>query len=362
MKKILYLMHISWDGIKQRPHFIAENLSKVYDTSIFYASYLADLKLVNNSHENLFLKSFYQLPLRYRIGLISQINNWYLKIYFKYILKNCEYDFIWITFPELYELLPKNLHLKIIYDCMDDAISFGDNVRLNDRLLDQEKKLIKDASIIFASSNNLIKKLNDRYKCENKIFLVRNAFGGNILDVTKQNSMSNKKNIKIGYVGSVSKWFDFESIKSSLENFKDIEYHMIGPIDRSININEHKHERVIFHGPVNHTHLYEYVKDFDCMIMPFEINELVLSVDPVKLYEYINYDKPIISVFYDELNHFSPYVYFYSELDDLNSVINYLIKNNFPKKYSNHERLVFLKNNSWSERTRIISEKINNFD
>ena len=41
------------------------------------------------------------------------------------------------------------------------------------------------------------------------------------------------------------------------------------------------------------------------MIMPFKLNELVKSVDPVKLYEYINYNKPIISIFYQEIKRYS---------------------------------------------------------
>ena len=36
MKKILYLMHVPWGWIKQRPHFIAENLSKYYKVNVFY--------------------------------------------------------------------------------------------------------------------------------------------------------------------------------------------------------------------------------------------------------------------------------------------------------------------------------------
>ena len=33
--KLLYLMHAPWSWIKQRPHFIAEELSKIYILSVF---------------------------------------------------------------------------------------------------------------------------------------------------------------------------------------------------------------------------------------------------------------------------------------------------------------------------------------
>ena len=40
MKKIVYLMHVDWNWIKQRPHFIAGELSHFYDVEIFYRSSL----------------------------------------------------------------------------------------------------------------------------------------------------------------------------------------------------------------------------------------------------------------------------------------------------------------------------------
>ena len=34
MKKMLYCMHIGWNWIKQRPHFIAEELANEYDLTV----------------------------------------------------------------------------------------------------------------------------------------------------------------------------------------------------------------------------------------------------------------------------------------------------------------------------------------
>ena len=36
MKRILYLSHISWNWIKQRPQFIAEQLAKDYIVDVYY--------------------------------------------------------------------------------------------------------------------------------------------------------------------------------------------------------------------------------------------------------------------------------------------------------------------------------------
>ena len=38
--------------------------------------------------------------------------------------------------------------------------------------------------------------------------------------------------------------------------------------------------------------------------MPFVVNDLIKSVDPVKLYEYLAFKVPVISVYYPEIKYF----------------------------------------------------------
>ena len=35
-KKMLYIMHIDWNWIKQRPQFLVEELSQYYDVTVVY--------------------------------------------------------------------------------------------------------------------------------------------------------------------------------------------------------------------------------------------------------------------------------------------------------------------------------------
>jgi len=109
-------------------------------------------------------------------------------------------------------------------------------------------------------------------------------------------------------------------------------------------------DRIKFHGVINHDDLYNYVKHLDCFIMPFKLNKLVKSVDPVKLYEYINYNKPIFSVYYDELDYFSQFVHFYSNTNELIDLLKQTIENGFTDKHEGSKRINFLKENSWDIR------------
>jgi hypothetical protein len=132
-----------------------------------------------------------------------------------------------------------------------------------------------------------------------------------------------------------------------------MEYHFIGPIELKNVLIE---DRIKFYGTIEHKELYDHVKDFDCFVMPFKINELIQSVDPVKIYEYINFDKPIISVYYKELEYFSNFIYFYSNTEELLELLYQMVNKGFLRKYSNEERVKFLKKNSWDVRVKEIQD------
>lgn len=359
-KKILYFMHVDWDWIKQRPHYIAEELSKKYDTLIMYP-HMKRSHLTKNKKDDLKLRAIFHVPFRNRIDLLNTIDRLLIKKYIEFVLKIYKPDYIWITFPDLFKVIPLDHKSKIIYDCMDDVGEFDNDECIKSELINLEIKLIRDSSTIFVSSENLMHIINNREYCKYKTILIRNAFGGNKLNIDSPDKSKIKKSIyKICYIGTVSSWFDFDSLYFCVQNIENIEFHIIGPVD--VNNKNWFHDRIILHGPVNHDELYSYIKEFDCMIMPFRVNKLVMSVDPVKLYEYINYNKPIISIYYKEIERFSKYVSFYSTKEELLNVVNDMINTGFITKYNEKEREELLDNNSWKIRASKIVRYLEKID
>lgn len=351
-------MHIDWNWNKQRPQFIAEGLSDYFDIKVIY---MVSKRFLFKNHKSstnnkLDVVPAFRLPF-YENRWIYELNKLYLKTYFNFIIKKFKPDFIWITFPQLFDYIQSGTSCKIIYDCMDLAtgFEFSDDFRL--KVADQEKKLIKESDFVFASSKKLYSKLIEEYQCGNKLFLIRNAFGGQIISDKNIPKQNDKEPIyKIGYVGSINESFDFKKILLTLDHKENIEYHLIGPLDQVEEINN---ERIKFHGFIEYDKLYENVKNFDALIVPFKITERILAADPGKIYGYINYNKPIISVYYEELSYFSEFIYFYSSGEDLLKLLNDLSEGGFVRKYSNEERINFLKNNSWDVRVNEIREYLN---
>jgi len=82
---------------------------------------------------------------------------------------------------------------------------------------------------------------------------------------------------------------------------------------------------------------------------PFEVNDIVRSVDPVKLYEYIWLGKPILCVRYPEIERFDPFVLFYRTQEEYKQQLEAVMAKE-KIKYSNEQAACFLAENNWEKR------------
>ena len=349
--KILYIMNVDWKWIKQRPHFVAEGLAKKHEIMLYYPySYHRNKDMFCENHAEIIQPhKYYNLPFRRRYKLVNIMNNWYLYCFFTFIVSIKHPDVIWLGGdPDVACYLSKKNLGKVVYDCMDDYYAMSKN----NEVMEKEKKIVNNCRHIFVSSLNLKNKVIERYRLDKrKVTLVRNGYDGKIIDNFGRDKL--REEYIIAYIGTVSSWFDFELIEFIVNKVDNVQFHIIGPIKSTVIEQCKKLGKmgVVFYGSMEHDLLYDFVSNVDCLIMPFIISEVTLSVDPVKLYEYINFNKNIISIKYPEIERFSGFVNFYSTRDEAVNVIIKLKKN---KKitYVNDERLKFLNNNSWDDRIK----------
>ena len=122
-KSILYLMHVPWQWIKQRPHFIAEKLGDFFHVDVMYEYSFNKKLLVNNEVNNdIKVNPLYKLPFsKYKI--ITVINNILIKFQIKKIVN--QFSYIWITDPTLYYKIKKDLpNEAILVYGLDDFANF----------------------------------------------------------------------------------------------------------------------------------------------------------------------------------------------------------------------------------------------
>lgn len=351
--RMIYIENVEWNHIKARPQYIAEKLSEDFDVTVYspYSYKLGKSNFtVDGNCEVQFVK---KLPFEGRSAVISKINHWYKKKFFKKKITN-EIQTVFVTYPEAYDYIPTNYKGVVIYDCMDNMLEFDMSDERKKKVRDLEKALYERADIVFVSSENLKNRLFERYFPKRNCWLIRNGYDGKIATVTNESDVAHEK-FKVCYFGTISSWFDFDVIQKSLNEIPELEYEFIGPIEKTITPLQHK--RIKYIPPLPHSELQQATKDADAYILPFKVNNLIEAVDPVKFYEYINFSKNIISVYYDEIARFTDFVWFYKDTNQYIEILKNLMQDN-GRKYTQQMRLKFLEENTWDKRAQAMCEVI----
>ena len=252
-KQILYIMNVDWDWIKQRPQYLAEELTKYFFVDVVLPIKYRKHNNVKDRERQIPLNYWFQLPFG-RFSMIRKINNWLIYFYLKFIIKLQDYDLIWMATPIYFSVVKKIISdkQKVIYDCMDDSVEFPSLKGVQEYCLN-EKQLIERADHVFFSANYLRRVILKRYHINNiDSTIINNALIPKWVSVENSKKKIADGKIHIIYIGTIAQWFDFELIEKSLEKFSNIQYEFYGPIDKGVIFN---HSRVIFHGPIPHSEL-----------------------------------------------------------------------------------------------------------
>jgi glycosyltransferase involved in cell wall biosynthesis len=273
---------------------------------------------------------------------------------------------VYVTSPAFFPSIAHIRDKKIIYDCMDDLLEFTLTVRLKTRFFRYEKKLIQKSYLVVFSSNYLKNVVEKRAPFAFSSIVVNNA----IQIPEKHTEISQQKNNSldsifcgrqhriISYIGTVSDWFDYDLLVKAANN-KAVQFYIFGPVEHHFN----PAENVLFFGPRRHDEVFYIMEKSDALIMPFMLTQLIQSVNPVKLYEYIYSGKPVISIRYEEALQFEKYVYLYNagDIDSLQKTLDELERNNYTPKASPHEMRNFVLDNTWEKRIDTLLPYLNNY-
>jgi hypothetical protein len=191
-------------------------------------------------------------------------------------------------------VLKRHKDITSVYDAMDDFPLFYTGFsRLSMRW--RERKLIGRVSQVLVSSTALKNRLST---VRPDIQLVANGLDASLLPIPKMVSNTRKKKI-LGYVGTIGSWFDWEWVIALAKARPADVVRLIGPV--FVRSAHSLPENIEMLPTCTHQDALRAMLDFDIGLIPFKINELTFSVDPIKYYEYRALGLPVLSTEFGEM-------------------------------------------------------------
>lgn len=363
MKKILYLMHLPWDWIKQRPHFLAEELGRYAEVTVVYRYYRIPFtgQLVRNPVAPwIKVRPLVILPFN-RFAWVARINAAIMRAYLRRAVQEC--DIIWITHPELFaairDIVPASV--QVVYDCMDNQKFFKTVVERKgqgERIDVWEQALLNRCDRVFASSAYLQQMLRDEYNYSGEVAVVNNGISlsfapeGTALDEPFAAAFSTAQ-FKLTFIGAIDSWVDFPLLARALAAYPGLTINLVGPNVVPVPVIERLHHL----GPIPHRLLAEVMRRSDALVMPFQVSSLVEAMDPVKLYEYVWSGKPSLASYYGETRKFAEFMHLYRDADEFITLLGRIIAGECPQRPAK-ECAAFGEAHSWAQRAEAMASHL----
>jgi glycosyltransferase involved in cell wall biosynthesis len=212
-----------------------------------------------------------------------------------------------------------------------------------------EKEIASKVDVVLYTAKNLegyVNSLNPRtsFYFPNGVDYKHFANGSSLVP---QELEQIKKPIAL-YVGAMFDWFDFELINQTARKLPEISFVFIGRDDlakkRLMNL-----PNIHILGVKSFNELPAYIHNADVGVIPFDINnhaDLLNSVNPLKLYEYMAGGLPVLSVDWKEMQIMNTPAILYRDLDDFITKIKEICNQENSNK---QDLLTFASQHDWGK-------------
>lgn len=297
---IIWRGEFGWNvPLFQRPQHIANNLSKNNCLVFYEVTHMTDdVKNIKQQSKNLYLINYNNLPfIKILEKKLKQINKpKYIQIYSTDCImkiKTLE-NYVKAGYKVLYEyiddLSPEIVGRKEIPKNMIDKYNYMINNK-DDVFVVVTADELKEDVISKRGKENFVEASNgvdyDHFQNIDKDY----KFDDEYIKI-----LNNNKPI-IGYYGAIANWIDYELLEYIASNRPEYNIVLIGiKYDESIEKSKiNDMDNIFFVGPRPYNVLQNYANKFNVCMIPFVINNITNATSPVKLFEYMALNKPIIT-------------------------------------------------------------------
>ena len=245
---------------------------------------------------------------------------------------------------------------KIIYENIDNWETSLGNMFFSEKALNE---FLEKSTVLVGTAKLLVEQINkylEKYKILNKqVIYLPNAVDSDLFEPRKEYEKPQdliKGSKTLIYYGSLwGSWFNWEIIEQVATNCKDTSINLIGDYAGIIDIVKKMPKNVHFLGLKKQTELPSYLYYSDYAILPFKTDEIGKYVSPLKIFEYIAMNKPVISTPLDDILEYKN-VHCSNDSKDWIKWINEGID------FNKEERNYFISENDWYSRASKIIQNL----
>lgn len=358
--KILYFSPIYYSDMKQRPQQIAEFLSK--DHQIYYIeptislirqllkggkSCIREQRKVNDNLTVIRLNGCFTFHKSIEILDLLGVNNWWELLQLRKLIRECH--LIWVGYSGWYTIIRHIKRKPIIFDKMDEEDMLVSSNMWKKTLQRNKRKMVKVSDVIIVTCQKFYEEIK---RIGKTVYLIPNAVAEEFMEKTFQKDREYKEITKvkrIGYIGTIGEWFDMEIVEELLSINPEYEIILVG---RNY-LPENENPRVRYLGVKKNEELPEIIKNFDVCLYNFKKSELLDTINPVKVYEYLAANKPVLAVESMETLKLKQYLMIYNEKKEIGQWMSQPIKRPFRTE---EERKEFIRKNGWKARAQEINQ------
>ena len=232
-----------------------------------------------------------------------------------------------------------------IYYCVDDFVNWpGVALPL---IRSMEDKLIQQSDLVMATAEALC---DEKERDGKRPLLLAHGvdfdhFHTALETIDRPLEFQNIPRPIIGYFGAISAWLDFDLIVSLATNRPAWSFVFIGPVDTNISALSGI-PNIHLLGKIPYDQLPRYAACFDVGIIPFQVNDLTRSVNPLKLFEYLSLGLPVVSSYMPEVSKYADIVYIASDRREFLTCLDAAVEQDSIERRM--QRIESARNHSWN--------------
>lgn len=315
---IIFENHFGYHNIMmQRPQHLLRNCGDD-KTLVLYNSYY-DIDFETRGRITKINNSVYVLDLYYFRRCLMELSR---KIPNRYL---CVYSTDTVPVSRIDQYLEEGF--RVIYEYVDDINPELISRKRIDEIMDRHRCLLGDSRVLtVTTADKLYQNVRDAEPRSEQILISNGAecrkFSPEaVTDDTEYLGWLRDDRIKVGYYGALASWIDYRLLEK-LADEEQMQIILIGVEHddslRKSGLLERKNVR--YFGKKSYDILAGYVHYFDVCMIPFVLNEITESTSPVKLFEYMAMEKPVVSTALPECMKYEPVVIAHSHEEFVRAV------------------------------------------